>query len=330
MTREAGATIYDVARAAGVSPSTVSRTFSRPGRVSAATAERIRQVARELGYQARSGAPPQAPTSSRVIGLLVTDVTNPAGFRIVRGAQSAAAEAGYVVTILDTRESEALEREVIERTLPLLDALIMVGPRLPDAELRAVAGSLPVVLLNRRVSGLTCLVPDLAAGVRASVRHLRDLGHRSITYLAGPEASWDDGLRWRALRDTASQLGLTAQRFGPLPPTLQGGRGAAAEVIARGDRAVICSNDMMAIGLMVGLNERRVSVPGQVSIIGHDSIFAGSLITPALTTVGAPLTQMGAIATQHLIAKLTGTAAEEASGPSLPVQLMVRGSTGPA
>lgn len=330
MTREAGATIYDVARAAGVSPSTVSRTFSRPGRVSAATAERIRQVARELGYRARLGAQPQAPTSSRVIGLLVTDVTNPAGFRIVRGAQTAAAEAGYVVTILDTRESEALEREVIERTLPLLDALIMVGPRLPNAELRAVASTLPVVLLNRRVSGLTCLVPDLAAGVRASVRHLRDLGHRSITYLAGPEASWDDGLRWRALRDTASQLGLTAQRFGPLPPTLQGGRGVAAELIARGDRAVICSNDMMAIGLMAGLNERRVSVPGQVSIIGHDSIFAGSLVTPALTTVGAPLTQMGAIATHQLIAKLTGGTVEDATGGSLPVQLMVRGSTGPA
>lgn len=329
MTRE-GATIYDVARAAGVSPSTVSRTFSRPGRVSADTARRIRQVARELGYQTKSGAQPPAPTATRVIGLLVTDVTNPAGFRIVRGAQTAAAEAGYIVTILDTRESAALERDVLERCLPLIDALIMVGPRLPDADLRTVAGTLPLVLLNRRVPGLPCLVPDLAAGARASVRHLRDLRHRSVTYLAGPEASWDDGLRWRALRDTASQLGLTAQRLGPLPPTLRGGRGAAAELVARGEKAVICSNDMMAIGLMVGLNDLRVSVPGQVSVIGHDSIFAGTLISPPLTTVGAPLTQMGAIAVQHLVAKLTGDAADDATVPSLPVQLMVRGSTGPA
>jgi len=329
MTQDAGATIYDVARAAGVSPSTVSRTFSRPGRVSATTAERIRQVARELGYQAKSGAS-QSPAATRVIGLLVTDVTNPAGFRIVRGAQAAAAEAGYVVTILDTRESEALEREVVERCLPLLDALVMVGPRLPDAELRALAGALPVVVLNRRVPGMSCLVPDLVAGVRASVRHLRDLGHRTITYLAGPDASWDDGVRWRALRDVASQLGLTAQRFGPLPPTLQGGRGAAAELIARGDKAVVCSNDMMAIGLMVGLHERRVSVPGQVSIIGHDSIFAGSIVAPTLTTVGAPLTQMGQMATQNLIARLTGGAVDDTTGPLLPVQLMVRGSTGPA
>ena len=81
---------------------------------------------------------------------------------------------------------------------------------------------------------------------------------------------------------------------------------------------------------MVGLNERRVSVPGQVSIIGHDSIFAGSIVAPTLTTVGAPLTQMGQMATQNLIARLTGGAVDDTTGPLLPVQLMVRGSTGPA
>ena len=334
MVNEAGtgsdATIYDVARVAGVSPSTVSRAFSRPGRVSAQTAERIRQVAEELGYRSREVTRAAAKTTTKVLGLAVADITNPFNFRVIRGCQAAAAEAGFVVTLNDAQESEALEREMLRRSLPLLDGLIIASSRLSDTELRTLAKSLPVVILNRRVSGLHCIVPDMAHGVRKAAEHLLALGHRNITYLAGPEASWADGMRWRAVRESARELGFTEHRVGPFAPTLQGGRGAAEVIAARRLKAVVCFNDLMAIGLMQGLAERGIKVPDQVSVVGFDNIFASALVTPGLTTVAAPLTMLGDSAVRYVTATLTGHKSPETGPVLVPVRLIVRQSTAPA
>ncbi len=324
------ATIYDVARVAGVSPSTVSRAFSRPGRVSAQTAQKIRQVAEELGYRSREVSRTSAKSTTKVLGLAVADITNPFNFRVIRGCQAAAAEAGFVVTLNDAQESEALEREMLRRSLPLLDGLIIASSRLSDTELRTVAKSLPVVILNRRVAGLHCIVPDMAHGIRKATEHYLALGHRNITYLAGPEASWADGMRWRAMRDSAKDLGFTEHRVGPFAPTLQGGRGAAEVIAARRLKAVICYNDLMAIGLIQGLAERGIKVPDQVSVIGFDNIFASALITPGLTTVAAPLTMLGDSAVRYIVGSLAGHKAADAAPVSVPVRLIVRHSTGPA
>ncbi len=324
------ATIYDVARVAGVSPSTVSRAFSRPGRVSAQTAQKIRQVAEELGYRSREVSRTSAKSTTKVLGLAVADITNPFNFRVIRGCQSAAAEAGFVVTLNDAQESEALEREMLRRSLPLLDGLIIASSRLSDTELRTLAKSLPVVILNRRVSGLHCIVPDMAHGVRKAAEHLMALGHRNITYLAGPEASWADGMRWRAVRESARELGFTEHRVGPFAPTLQGGRGAAEVIAARRLKAVVCFNDLMAIGLMQGLAERGIKVPEQVSVVGFDNIFASALVTPGLTTVAAPLTMLGDSAVRYITATLTGHKTPETGPVLVPVRLIVRQSTGPA
>ena len=324
------ATIYDVARVAGVSPSTVSRAFSRPGRVSAQTAEKIRQVAEELGYRSREVSRTAAKSTTKVLGLAVADITNPFNFRVIRGCQAAAAEAGFVVTLNDAQESEALEREMLRRSLPLLDGLIVASSRLSDTELRTVAKQLPVVILNRRVAGLHCIIPDMAHGVRKATEHLLALGHRNITYLAGPEASWADGMRWRAMRDSAKELGFTEHRVGPFAPTLQGGRGAAEVIAARRLKAVVCFNDLMAIGLMQGLAERGIKAPEQISIIGFDNIFASALVTPGLTTVAAPLTMLGDSAVRYVVASLAGHKSAETAPVSVPVRLIVRHSTGPA
>lgn len=324
------ATIYDVARVAGVSPSTVSRAFSRPGRVSAQTAEKIRQVAEELGYRSREVSRTAAKSTTKVLGLAVADITNPFNFRVIRGCQAAAAEAGFVVTLNDAQESEALEREMLRRSLPLLDGLIVASSRLSDTELRTVAKQLPVVILNRSVAGLHCIIPDMAHGVRKATEHLLALGHRNITYLAGPEASWADGMRWRAMRDSAKELGFTEHRVGPFAPTLQGGRGAAEVIAARRLKAVVCFNDLMAIGLMQGLAERGIKVPEQISIIGFDNIFASALVTPGLTTVAAPLTMLGDSAVRYVVASLAGHKSAETAPVSVPVRLIVRHSTGPA
>lgn len=321
------ATIYDVARVAGVSPSTVSRAFSRPGRVSAQTAERIRAVAAELGYRSREVSRPAAKSTTRMIGVAVADITNPFNFRVIRGCESAAMEAGFLVSLSDSQESEALERHMLRRTLPYVDGLVIASSRLSDTELRTVAKTVPTVVLNRRVPGVPSLVPDMARGVRRAIEHLVGLGHDHICYLAGPEASWADGVRWRTIREAALELGFNEHRAGPYTPTIQGGRTAASVIAARRHKAVIAYNDVMAIGLIRGLSERGIRVPEDVSVIGFDNIFASELTAPGLTTIAAPLTMLGESAVRYIVSLIGGPKLAEPLPMTVPVRLVVRGST---
>ncbi|MGA4508611.1 LacI family DNA-binding transcriptional regulator [Propionibacteriaceae bacterium G1746] len=321
------ATIYDVAAAAGVSPATVSRTFSRPGRVSAKTAEHIRAVAADLGYRAEQIAAPVLPAKRKALGLAVADITNPFNFGIIRGAEEAAAQHGYAIVLIDTRESDQLERTLLNRTLPLLDAMLVASSRVSDTHLRQVGKQLPVVVLNRHVSGMPSIVTDNERGMRRAVEHLAELGHRQIWYVAGPEASWADGVRWRAMRESALELVLTAHRVGPNVPTMREAPAIADELLSRGAKAVICYNDLLAFGLVLALRQRGVSVPEQMSIIGFDNAFGCDLLSPGLTTVAAPLGQLGELGITNLVGLLGGAKWRSATPLRVPVKLIVRGST---
>lgn len=295
-------TIYDVARVAGVSPSTVSRTFARPGRVSSRTAQRVRAVAEELGYRSEAVFRPLAPEKTRMIGLAVADITNPFFFPLIRGAERAAAEAGFTLLLSDAQESRQHEWEMLERALPVVDGMVISSSRMSDTDLRSVAKNVPVVVLNRHVTGLMSVITDTPRGVRRAVEHLAALGHRRICYVAGPEASWVDGARWRALREACLELELRECRVGPVAPTVAGGASAAAAVVAKGATSVLCYNDLVAIGVIRALQQRGVGVPDQVSVVGFDNIFAAPLITPALTTVASPQGSIGETAVRNVIA----------------------------
>ena len=320
-------TIYDVARAAAVAPSTVSRAFSRPGRVNAATAERIRTVADELGYRANPLARALSTARSRMIALVVSDVANPFYSEIIRGAQATAAQAGYTILLADAQESDRLERSALERALPVVDGVVLGGSRMSDSAIRMIAKQKPVVVLNRAVVDVPCVVPDNAGGTRRAVEHLSRLAHDSLTYVAGPEASWADGMRWRSLQDAAADLQLKVRRIGPFSPDVPGGVRAAEELAAAPPTAVIAYNDQLAIGLIRGLATRGIRVPDHVSVIGFDNIGAAELITPGLTTVAAPLHLEGATATKHLLAMIEGAQSRTGSPMVLPVRLVERGST---
>jgi LacI family transcriptional regulator len=320
-------TIYDVARAAGVAPSTVSRAFSRPGRVNAATAELIRQVADELGYRTNPMARALSTARTQMIALAVSDVANPFYSDIIRGAQSTAAQAGYTMLLTDAQESDRVERASLERALPVVDGVVLGGSRMSDSAIRMIAKQKPVVVLNRAVVDVPCVVPDNAGGTRQAVEHLSQLGHDSVTYVAGPEASWADGMRWRSLQDAAADLQLKVRRIGPFTPDVPGGVRAAEELAAAPPTAVVAYNDQLAIGLIRGLGTRRIKVPDHVSVVGFDNIGAAELITPGLTTVAAPLHLEGSTATKHLLAMIEGAQSRTGSPMVLPVRLVERGST---
>lgn len=264
-----------------------------------------------------------------MIGLVVSDITNPVYFPIVRGAQAAAAERDLTMLLTDAQESARKEREGIDRALPVVDGLLLAGSRMSDASVRLVAQQTPLVVCNRAVTGVPSVVTDNPRGVRRAVEHLGELGHSTITYVAGPEASWADGMRWRAVREAALELELRATRVGPFAPTVSGGVSAVESLRRQEPTAVIAYNDLVAIGVLRGLAHAGVRVPQDVSVVGFDNIFGSDFCTPALTTVAAPLRALGTEAVTHLAAQVAGAPPHVARPLTLPARLVVRESTAP-
>jgi LacI family transcriptional regulator len=209
----------------------------------------------------------------------------------------------------------------------MVDGIVLATTRMSDSTIRMTAKQRPVIVLNRAVSDVPCVITDNPRGVRRAVEHLAELGHQRITYLAGPEASWADGMRWRSLRESAMELELLVRRIGPFPPTVAGGARAAAEFVQHPTSAVVAYNDLVAIGAIRALTSMGARIPQDVSVVGFDNIFAAELVTPPLTTVAAPLGAMGRTAVGNLLAIVRGARPRAEAPVSLPCRLVVRHST---
>jgi LacI family transcriptional regulator len=183
--------------------------------VNAETAARIRRAAAELGYRVNSLARALPTGRTSMIALAISDITNPFYNEIIRGAQVAATEAGYTILLADTQESSTVEREALDRAMAMVDGIVLATTRMSDSAIRVMAKQRPVIVLNRAVSDVPSVVTDNPRGMRRAVEHLAELGHQRITYVAGPEASWADGVRWRSLREAAMELELQVRRIGP-------------------------------------------------------------------------------------------------------------------
>jgi len=205
------------------------------------------------------------------------------------------------------------------------------GPDVAKAWAKSVndAGGINGHPVNRATPGIACVVADFDTGTRQIVDHLASYGHESLVFAGGPPESWSGARRWAGLRAAAEERGMTAQRFGPYSPTLAGGPAAADAVIAAGTTAVVCHNDMLAIGLMGRLAERGRVVPRDLSIVGFDDIFGADFCNPPLTTLAERTEDAGARAVETLVRQVP---ARPTDAPTrvLPTQLVVRASTGPA
>lgn len=322
------ATIYDIAELSGFNPSTVSRALSKPGRVSAKTQKIIEDAADQLHYQVNVFARALPTGRTQTIGLIVSDITNPAYFDIIRGAETAAAANNYTLMLADSTESAELEMIAARRMLASVDGLILASPRLSDEQIQHFAAKKPVVVINRRVEGVSSVVAEMTSGVSDAIRYLAAQGHLEIAYVAGPKRSWMSQSRWESITARCEWSGLRATLLEAGDPTVEGGRGAAAEVKAGTATAVFCFNDLMAIGLLRELQAAGVKVPEEVSIIGFDNIFGSDFTTPPLSTIKSPLHESGAGALNRILEKLReeDSLSEE---PALRTELVLRGSTGP-
>jgi len=321
-------TIYDVAREAGVAASTVSRAYARPGRVNAETAAAIFAAAERIGYRT-SRITGSRGRQTGAVALMVSDITNPFYGEIIKGAAQAVREAGYALLLSDTSETGPVERDVVERTLDLVEGIVLASSRMSDSAIRMIAKQKPLVLLNRQITETSCIVADNPRGVRRAAEHLGMLGHDTITYVAGPEASWAEGMRWRALREAAYELELRVRRVDPgADPSVRTGHAAARRVVEEGATAVLAYNDALAIGVIKGLKQLGVAVPDDVSVVGFDNVLLADIVDPGLTTVAAPMRKAGALGVGNVLALAAG-ARSRGETLVLPVKLMVRESTGP-
>lgn len=327
---EKAATIYDIAKLAGVNPSTVSRALSNPGRINAATEAKVHAAAKELNYRVNPFARALPTGKTKMIALMVADITNPVFFKVVRGAEIVAAEEGYTLVVAESQESSALEAESLQRIMPSVDGVIFATTRLSDDEIHQANRDKPVVLINRVVEGVADVVPDNEPGIAEAIAHLAGLGHKHIGFLGGPSASWINTDRWNLLMKHAVQAGMTVVSIGPNLPTVEGGRDALDQVRASGVTAIITYNDLMGIGLLRAVTAAGIKIPDELSIIGFDNIFGSDFTSPPLTTIEMPLEQVGGEAVRALLATFEATNDTVPHGSDKNTSLLMRGSTAEA
>lgn len=321
-------TIYSIAGELGISASTVSRAFSRPDLVKVSVREQVLAKAQELGYAPNRAARGLATGRTGLYGLLVPDITNPFFPPFVRAVQHASAQYDTEVVLIDSERSTSAEEDLVRRIRPQVDGLIVASPRLPTARLKAMLQGIPSVIVNRAVRGMPTVVCDNSAALQEAARHMYGLGHRSFALMRGPSTSWAATRRATAIRDWAKDQGAELIEIGPLEAQFSDGRAAAQDIIDSGATAIFAFDDLMGAGIIAGLNDLGERVPRDRSIVGCDDVLLAQTMTPSLTTVTAPLAELGFRAVELLRGLLVG---EQARDVTLHGELALRGTvTAPA
>lgn len=320
-------TISQVAEAAGVSRASVSRAFTNPQMLGAETVRRILGVASEIGYVPNRTARALSTGRTGNIALLVSDISNPFFLPLIQAAQVAADASDYCVFLGSSGEDPAREDKLLSRLADQIEGVIVVSSRLSEERIRHHARARPLVLVNRDVRGIPRVLIDSGMGVAQAVDHLVGLGHERLVYLAGPPQSWSNRQRLTALRRRAGAAGIAVEVLKTRVPSHDEGRRAAAAIRSSGASAVIAFDDLLAQGVMAGLSELGMSVPGDLSVVGCDDVL-GAATYPALTTVSNRAAEAGEKALALLFMQLGGGAVGN-QRYRLDTHLVTRATTAP-
>ena len=310
-------TITDVARLAGVSAMTVSRVINGRGDVRRETRQRVMRAIAQLEYSPSQAARSLTTHRSHTLGLLVPDITNPFFPAIVRGAEDVAWNEGYAVSLTNTVEDQERERSALEHFVRhRVDGLIVCSARLPDAVLGTLLGRHPAcVLVNREPppgATASCVEVDDALGTRLAFNHLVAAGRRTIGLLAGPLRSASSHRRRAGFRDglEAAVMERSLDLVEDGEPGEDGGRSAMHKLLARRPDldAVVCYNDVVALGALLALAESGRVVPADVAVVGCDDIRLAGLTVPPLTTLRTDTYALGRQAAELLFERIRGGA----------------------
>ncbi|MBT8162142.1 MULTISPECIES: LacI family DNA-binding transcriptional regulator [Arthrobacter] len=328
-TRRVG--IADVASMAGVSHATVSRVMNGNTTVDAVIAERVRAAAKELKYKPNPVGRSLALGKTDTIGIVVPDLSNPTFQAILRGLSIAAARDGYRVLIADSSEVRSEEAILASEARRRCDGVVLCAPRMSDAELEELAPTLhPLVLINRTTDSVPTpsLVVDYGKGIQELAAHLVELGHRKLAYLTGPDRSASNVQRLRGLENFKLDYPDIDLQYLPGGNTYDAGFESSDVVAACGATGILVFNDVAAMGLLSGLNERGIRVPEDLSLTGFDDMPFARYTMPPLTTAAVPISDLGDLAWRRMRDQIQSN---DAATPTnyFPPRIELRGSTAP-
>lgn len=303
--------IQEVARQAGVSSATVSRVFNLPDKVSEATRQRVEHIAKALGYVPNASARTLRTHRSRVLGVVLPTLLNPVFAECLDGIASAATAAGYAILPITTDYQVEQEDHAVNLLLAgNVDGMILVvsNPSTSRALKRLQAAKLPYVLAHNRHSGHPCVSVDSQAAVIALVSYLAHLGHTRITMVSGQLAASDRAQqRLKGFQKGMKAAGLKTASLLEVP-FVKSAAQDISKLLQSKERptALVCSNDLLAIRCIRAAHLAGLRVPNDLSVVGFDGILLGEDLTPMLSTITQPNTEMGRCATRLLVQALAG------------------------
>jgi DNA-binding LacI/PurR family transcriptional regulator len=325
--------IHAVAKLAHVSIATVSRTINHIPTVNPKMAKRVWEAIRELNYFPNTQARALVSGRSKLLGLIVSEITNPFFPELIQGFEDVAVENGYEILIGSTNyEPDRMQRcirRMVERNAEGV-AVMTFGIEQPLLD-QLADRKVPLVFVDVAPNkpGMSVLKVDYHHGIRQGVQHLAALGHRSIGFVAGPVRLHSAQSRLAAFRKALEECGIPVaeKRIIEGDHTMEGGMMAAEQMIASKDlpTAIMCSNDMLAIGVLHKLMRSGLRVPDDVSIIGFDDIHMAAMMMPALTSIQMSRTDIASAAVSALRGHLEGAPKREYR---IDTRLVVRESTG--
>ena len=328
-------TIRDVAERAGVAPTTVSRVINSSGYVSAETRARVETAIAELHYVPNTLARSLRSRKTRLLALILTDITNPFWTTVARGVEDAASEHGFNVILGNTDESEDKQVDYVTVLLQKqVDGFLFVpGRSTPESVQLIQRQNVPVVVIDRQIPAVEVDVvrSDSEKGAYELIRLLLSLGHRRIGMLSGPETISTAVQRVAGYRRALAEAGVDATadlvRCGWY--TQESGYQMTKQVLSAVPRptALFAANNFIALGALRALREASLRVPEDVALVCFDDA-PESASEPFLTIAAQPAYEMGRRATELLLARLSGEAPQECQEIVLPVEIVVRQSCG--
>jgi LacI family transcriptional regulator/LacI family repressor for deo operon, udp, cdd, tsx, nupC, and nupG len=297
-------TIKDIAKAAGVSHTTVSRALNGNPAISAETTTRIRNLAQQMGYTPSAVAQSLLSQQTWTIGMVITTIADPFVAQVVQGVEQVAQAADYSVFLTSSHNNPQQELAVVE-TLQRrrVDAIIVTSSRvgsLYSSQLDQI--QVPIVLINNQEEGeyLRSVAVDDEQGSQLAVEHLIALGHRRIGYIGTNNRPGSNRRRIAGYKAALRAAGIDFDPDFIINPTAQADldRGQAGLSLYHSLRAtaIFCYNDLMAIGLLMACRQHGVVVPDHLSVVGFDDIEAAQYVSPPLTTVSQPRLKLGQLA----------------------------------
>ncbi len=330
------ARIKDVAALAGVSTATVSHVLNETRFVREETKKRVLEAIGEIGYTPNANARNLASGSSRTIGLIISDITNPFFPDLVKAIQNRALDHGYEVIVTNTDYAPEHEASCVQRLLELRvnGVIVMTTEQNNAGTERLLQSRMPTIFLDIGEAGRHCGIVrvDYEAGIRSAVEHLLELGHRNIAFINGPNEFMSARIRCEAFVSAmqSRQAALQTQWHvleGDF--RLESGVKAVRQIMTWNPRptAIVAASDLMALGALSELKHQGLRLPQDCSLIGFDDIWQAELSDPPLTTIVIPRAELGRVAVEELLAM---TGADDGKGKSVQVatRLMIRRSTG--